>query len=90
MSRYYIFVVNERKDLAIWWRPAGCGYTTNVDKAGLYSEEEARKIERIRGTDVAIPEEVVNALTVRTVAREDVIRDYEKPTLQGKKATDGG
>ena len=27
-----------------WWKPESCGYTICIDKAGRYSEEEARSI----------------------------------------------
>lgn len=27
-----------------WWKPAHCGYTICIDKAGVYSEDEARRI----------------------------------------------
>lgn len=28
-----------------WWGPNSCGYTPNLDAAGVYSESEAREIQ---------------------------------------------
>lgn len=50
-----------------WWAPDRAGYVCNVDEAGRYTEEEARRIEGIRGTDVAWPENLVLKYTVRHV-----------------------
>ncbi len=36
-----------------WWNPDSCGYTICIDKAGLYSEAEARNICRY-GSCIAI------------------------------------
>lgn len=57
--RYYIqdtrsFVGNA----VVWWRPEGKGYTCHLDDAGLFSEEEARRIERDRSTDKPIREDI--------------------------------
>lgn len=54
-------------DAVIWWRPNRKGYTFNIDDAGLYEEEEARSIERVRGTDKAVPQEVAQAAIIRVV-----------------------
>lgn len=42
-------------DMLFWTQSKG-GYTTDLDKAGLFSEEEAREICSDRKTDIAWPE----------------------------------
>jgi len=36
-----------------WWRPEGKGYTTNINEAGKYSEQEAKEQAKRRIDDVA-------------------------------------
>jgi hypothetical protein len=65
-------VGSERGDLALWWGPDRCGYTTNVANAGVYSEAEARSIHDGRGEDVAIAKELVDANTFAAVGIDRV------------------
>jgi len=37
---YYIWSWEHRG----WWKPNECGYTQNVEEAGLYTYEQAREI----------------------------------------------
>lgn len=48
----------------LWWRKESRGYTTNVDEAGLYTERQARDIERIRGKDFAVDEKEIGEETL--------------------------
>lgn len=48
----------------LWWRPNGCGYTTDMDHAGIYSRKEA---DGKRPTDHAWPIEQVIPLAHRVV-----------------------
>jgi hypothetical protein len=41
----------------VWWKPDSCGYTVCIEKAGLYSEDEARKICQY-GMCIAVPKAV--------------------------------
>ncbi len=49
----------------LWWRHEGQGYTTDMDQAGLFTEERVRALPR--KTDVPWPKEVVNAIVSRHV-----------------------
>ncbi len=49
---------------AMWWRSHGCGYTTDLMQAGVYSVEEAEKICQLRDREEGkSPPEV--ALTIQ-------------------------
>lgn len=52
---------------ALWWRPEGAGYTTNVDEAGRFTEKRAKGQQRERDLDRAWPENVVLRLSHRSV-----------------------
>jgi len=56
----------------LWWRKESCGYTCNLDDAGQYDEDEAFRIERNRGTDVAVPVDMVQANKVTHVRADSV------------------
>lgn len=58
----------------LWWGPNSSGYTTHLDQAGEYEEEEARRIERLRGTDRAVPVEIARACATMQV-NADRLRD---------------
>lgn len=59
---------------ALWWRPKSEGYTTQLEEAGEYEEEEALRIERSRGSDRAIPVEVAKHASVTHVRVERLDR----------------
>lgn len=65
---YLVQYVGTHYDTALWWRPNGAGYTSNVDEAGRFDEAKARGIEKIRGEEKAWPESEVLALAHRVVA----------------------
>lgn len=52
-DEYVIEDTRQRGDMALFWAPHRCGYTTIVEEAGLYSKDEAEKQERSRPTDRA-------------------------------------
>jgi len=74
---------------ASWWCPDGKGYTCELDKAGLYSRDEAI---RKRETDVPVPRALVELFAIRHV-RLDWLRDridvrgYEKTTSREERAS---
>lgn len=54
-------------DDVLWWGPDRSGYTYDLDKAGVYTEEEAQKICRLRGTEKMWPKNLVDRCAVRHV-----------------------
>ena len=48
-----------------WWKPDSCGYTICIDKAGLYSEDEARN-DCQYGSCIAVPTTVAETLARST------------------------
>jgi hypothetical protein len=48
-----------------WWKPESKGYTICIDKAGRYSEEDARSICTV-GLCIAVPADVVYAISRST------------------------
>lgn len=48
-----------------WWKPESCGYTICIDKAGRYSEDEARSICQY-GSCIAVPLPAVEPLALTT------------------------
>lgn len=84
---FYIFYTDENvsdEEGALWWKPNRSGYTRSLNNAGLYSESEARFIERIRGKDVAVPREIAEKFSVRIVPRESILRECGSPILRGE------
>lgn len=74
-----LFVIQDTRsycgDDLLLWKPKGKGYTTNFDEAGRFTEEEARGIERNRGTDKAIPLEVAQRALRRVVDSEKLSKE---------------
>lgn len=48
-----------------WWKPNGLGYTICIDKAGRYTEEQARSICR-HGASIGVPVDAVQPLARST------------------------
>lgn len=63
-------------DCALWWRPRGRGYTTNLDEAGIYTGAEVAKLHR--ATDVPFPYAVVQQRAIRHVDRDKLWRDAKE------------
>ena len=75
MTKYLIAHIGhtaKHSEHVCWWKPDSKGYTICIDKAGEYSEEEARAICRI-GLCIAVPKEVaaVDALSTPYYRRSD-------------------
>ncbi len=76
--RYYIRDTRQVVgNCALWWRPEGAGYATDLNEAGEYSADEALSTERDSGrTHRAIPIEVARAGAV-THVRVERLREFE-------------
>ena len=62
MSKYYIqdnrqYVGND----LLWWAKGGCGYTTDVSKAEVWSKEAAMRQHGRRESDVPWPKDYIDA-----------------------------
>jgi hypothetical protein len=59
---YYIRTEGYSGNTLIWWRPNSKGYTADLNKAGKYSKEEAKKICKGSQTELAYNVEKVDLL----------------------------
>lgn len=64
---FLIQTIDTRSDIALWWRPNGAGYTSNLDEAGRFDERRARGQEKVREEDKAWPEDQVLPVAHRVV-----------------------
>lgn len=69
---YYIYCAERSHQTAYWWRPGRCGYTANLDEAGLYSKADADQILRDSGgEDFGISQSELATMKVRRVVVPD-------------------
>ncbi len=69
MNLYLIECRKDRaRDVVLWWKPNGSGYTIELDKAGVYSKKEAEQICK-GGEHVAWPMKQAEAQAVKVVLR---------------------
>lgn len=57
----------------LWWRPNGRGYTSSIEEAGRYSQEEAQAFTG-HTSDVAWPEDVILRVAKRHVDMQDLAK----------------
>lgn len=68
MKEFFIVMKSPMgSDYALFWRPDRAGYTRIMDHAGRYSEEEAKKICKLRGEEFMVPCKLVEPMAVRLV-----------------------
>jgi len=58
----------------LWWGVNGGGYTTDIEKAGKYTEDEAQKICKNRNTDRAFPCKYIDSIISKHVDMQNVDR----------------
>jgi hypothetical protein len=59
----------------LFWAKDGCGYTTDVSKAEVYSREEAQQQHNSRETDIPWPKDYIDQKTRPAVDHQYVRRD---------------
>lgn len=69
MKYYILDIRNPIGNCALFWRPEGCGYTTELEEAGLFEKGYSH-----RETDIEIPENIVKECSV-THVRLDSLRE---------------
>ena len=73
--KYYILSKKwtQREDQVLtWWGPDHSGYVYDLDKAGLYTKEDAEGVAYgTHGAHVPVSEEDVNKMARRMVRKED-------------------
>jgi hypothetical protein len=65
-----------------WWRPNSLGYTNDIEQAGLYTEKEAREIERRANAHGSVNEKAVPvgaAWAEEPLKASDVTAKGDKP-----------
>ena len=86
-----VYILDTRQivgNCAMFWADKGCGYTTELDKAGLFEPGHSD-----RDTDVEVPEDLARQCTVTHVRIERLREEMDKRGLpmrggrRGKKAT---
>lgn len=73
----------------LWWRPKGDGYTCDLRQAGRYSGEYAKRQERDRPSDRAVPCELAEGMT-ETHVHFDTLADAMKRTAASSAGSQGG
>lgn len=76
MSQYYLqdsrsYIGND----VLWWSQGGKGYTTDLSKAHIYSEDEAQRMHVIRSSDIPWPKSYIDAKTRPAVDFQYIKRD---------------
>lgn len=76
MSKFYLqdsrgYVGND----VLWWAKNGAGYTTDLSKAQMYSQEDAQRQHNCRETDIPWPKEYIDARTRPAVDMQYIKRD---------------
>jgi hypothetical protein len=81
-KEYYIYSFHSSPDLMLWWRANNAGYTTRLDDAGRYTEEQVRAEPDYydnRTETVAVPCDVVDDAAVRVLPNDSsLIRRWRR------------
>lgn len=83
---FILCTVERAGDIAIWWRPGGCGYTTSLSEAGVYTRGEA---EGMTSRDVFVPRADAESEVRRVVLIEGPVAEAFNSRSQITEVSDG-
>lgn len=64
--------------ITTWWRPNRSGYTDQIYEAGVYSEYEAKYLEKTHGSNVCVAVPYDKHMVIEAIKQQEVIiRDCE-------------
>lgn len=88
---YIQYIGDYAYDYMLWWAPNKSGYTYDIDKAGVYTEEEAKSICAMRGKEQAWAVDEIGPGIERAVNISQLRRAAVEPhflTKRGETARD--
>lgn len=95
MAEYYVMTKGDEHSgfmdgCIVWWGPSGRGYTTNLDKAGVYTDEDRASGYPSPETCIYVPKKIVddNSSTPRLAWWSDMSKRAICEAL--KRASEGG
>jgi hypothetical protein len=75
MRKYYLLAIDKTKNspFLVWWGPNDCGYTQNIERAGIYTEEQIKRDPNYYDNDecVPVPVEEIDKLKTARMAIND-------------------
>jgi len=81
-SMFYIVETNYASgDSVLFWRPKRCGYTTNLNEAGMYYKDDAEDISSTRPGTFAVLCATVYAMRHPVVSRDKLIELRRVPAF---------
>ena len=61
----------------LWWRAGGAGYTTNLEEAGVFTQDQAFRQHRVRDTDRPWSKSYVDGHANRHVDHQKLKREHD-------------
>ena len=78
---YYILDLDRSQDLCVWWGPNCRGYTTDIERAGVYTADELKPWMRNAIDTLAVPSAQALADSRRVVPFDRaILRELEAVT----------
>jgi hypothetical protein len=85
MSQQLYYIRNlereSRGNLVVWWKPNHQGYTTDLEQAGFYTQQQAEEITKaaniIKTEDVMVPVEEARAVASMSVDKDSLQFGYK-------------